>query len=117
MKNYRYGFFVGGAIVFFVAIILEVICVFYKLYKQPTRIHHIMFGVYALGSILLWIAAVMEIELAHVAPALWIVGGVVVMIGQMYFCNDCITSVCHCKRNIRNRLHCKWNDCHKSLRT
>ena len=91
MKNYRYGFLVGGAIVFLGTIILEVIWVYYKIYiKQPQRIHHIMSGVYALGIILLWIAAVMEIELAdmhtNVAPALWIVGGLVTMIAQIYFC-------------------------------
>ena len=92
MKNYRYGFLVGGAIVFLLGtIILEVIWVYYKIYiKQPQRIHHIMSGVYALGIVLLWIAAVMEIELAdvhtNIAAALWIVGGLVTMIAQIYFC-------------------------------
>ncbi|GFH56925.1 predicted protein [Chaetoceros tenuissimus] len=45
---------------------------------------------YSLGIILLWIAAVMEIEMAdvhtNVAAALWIVGGIAIMIGQMYLC-------------------------------
>ncbi|GFH56926.1 predicted protein [Chaetoceros tenuissimus] len=97
IKDYRFGFLIGGAIVFFLSIIIETFWVDYTLYFKPTTVNHILCGVYSVGSLVIMVAAILEIEMdkirgyydymdfRNLEAGLWIFGGIVCAISQLYW--------------------------------
>lgn len=101
IKDYRFGFLIGGAIVLFLSIIIETFWVDYTLYVKPTTVNHIMCGVYAMGSLVIMVAAILEIEMDKIRgyyydddmyfsyrdleAGLWIFGGIVCFGSQIYW--------------------------------
>ena len=97
IKDYRFGFLIGGAIVLFLSIFIETFWVDYNLYFKPTTVNHIMCGVYAMGSLVIMVAAILEIEMdkirgyydnadfRNLEAGLWIFGGIVCFGSQIYW--------------------------------
>ncbi|GFH56927.1 predicted protein [Chaetoceros tenuissimus] len=94
MKSYKFGPMIGGAIVFCLSIIIETFWVNYILYFKPTTGNHIMCGVYAIGSLVIMVAAILELEMDEYYDnniafqnfkAVWIVGGILCLISQLYW--------------------------------
>lgn len=96
-KDYKFGFMIGGAILFFLSIIIETFWVNYILYLKANLMKNVMCGVYTIGTIIIMVAAIMEIELdkirgyydktdfRNMEPGLWITGGIICFISQIYW--------------------------------
>lgn len=91
MKSYKFGPLIGGAIVFCLSIIIETFWVNYTLYFKPNKVNHIMCGIYAIGSLVIMVAAILELEMDisrgyyAEAPWLWIFGGILCLISQLHW--------------------------------
>ena len=99
MKPYKFGPMIAGAIVFFLSIIIETFWVNYKLFLEKNLIKNVMCGVYAMGSLVIIVAAILEVDMdnhleyndnddENILAAwswLWIVGGILCVISQLYW--------------------------------